>query len=532
VEPAFLIAALIGGLAAMAVRLPPLVGFLAAGFVLRAMDYENTETLQTLADLGVTVLLFTIGLKLNIRTLSRAEVWGTASVHMVASTGLIVGILAAIKLLGLSMLAATDGAGILIIAFALSFSSTVFAVKVLEDRGEARSLYGRISIGILVMQDIFAVIFLVVATAELPSPYALLLIGLIPLAPVLRHVLQRVGRGEMQVLLGVAMALVLGYTLFEQVGIKGDLGALILGMLLAPSPAAESLSKSLFAVKELLLVGFFLSIGLTAVPTLQTFGMAVLVVVLVPVKAALFMAIFAGFKLRWRTATLASLSLATFSEFGLIVESVAADKGWLDEQWLVVLSMAIAMSFVWASIGNARNETIYAKFTRRLSAQDPKRLHPRDQPIQIGDAQAVVIGMGRVGEGAYERLSAVYGLRVLGIESNDEKVRELRERGIRVVEGDADDTDFWDKLCLTHAVELIVLAMPHHQGNGYALDELQKRQFGGRTAAVVQHRDQIDKMRERGADAVFHVYAEAGQALADNLAEVAGLRPSDSPPAS
>jgi predicted Kef-type K+ transport protein len=279
---------------------------------------------------------------------------------------------------------------LVLIGFALSFSSSVFAVKILEERGESRSLYGRVAIGVLIMQDIFAVIFLTASTAELPSPFALLLVFLIPLAPFLQRLLARIGHGEMQVLFGVVLALVVGYALFEALGIKGDLGALIIGMLLAPHPAAEALSKSLFNIKEIFLVGFFLSIGLTALPTVESVVMALILVVLIPVKSVLYEAIFARFRLRRRTATLATLSLSNFSEFGLIVAVVAASQAWLSDDWLVVLSLSVAISFVVAAVLNTRNESVYRRVERRLPAQHEEKLHPDDRPIELGDARAVV----------------------------------------------------------------------------------------------------------------------------------------------
>jgi predicted Kef-type K+ transport protein len=105
VESAYLLAPFIGGMAAMAVRLPPLVGFLAAGFMLNAMGYGRTEAIDTIADLGVTLLLFTIGLKLNVRTLLRREVWGSATLHMAASTLILMGALALVKLTGMALVA-------------------------------------------------------------------------------------------------------------------------------------------------------------------------------------------------------------------------------------------------------------------------------------------------------------------------------------------------------------------------------------------------------------------------------------------
>ncbi|MBB1251815.1 cation:proton antiporter family protein [Streptomyces alkaliterrae] len=524
-EPAYLLAPFVGGLLAMAIRLPPLVGFLAAGFALKAMGYGSVPALETIADLGVTLLLFTIGLKLNVRTLLRKEVWGSATLHMVASTGVFVGALALLKALGFSLLAGAGLQSFAVIAFALSFSSTVFAVKVLEERSESRSLYGRTAIGVLIMQDIFAVVFLTASTGKVPSPWALGLVLLIPLSAVLRRLLPRVGHGEMQILFGVVLALVLGYALFEQLGMKGDLGALIIGMLLAPHPSAAGLSKSLFNMKELFLVGFFVSIGLTALPSWDMVGLALLLVALVPLKSLLFLLIFSGFRLRKRTSFLATLSLSNFSEFGLIVAVVAAAQGWVTDEWLVVLSLAVALSFVLAAVFNSRSRPLYTRVEPRMRDRDVAQLHPDDRPIEIGRSQVVVLGMGRVGRGAYDRLTDAYGLDVLGVDTDVDKVTDLQQAGYSVLEGDATDEDFWEKLTLAEHVELVVLAMPHHAGNFFALEQLRHQEFRGRIAAAVTHFEEIEPLERRGAHAVFHLYEEAGTALADSAAEVAGLAP-------
>ena len=152
---------------------------------------------------------------------------------------------------------------LLLLSFALSFSSTVFAVKTLQEKGEMNATYGTIAIGILVMQDIFAVIFLTASTGKIPHWYAIILFALPLLRPLFYKVLDWVGHGEMLVLFGIFFALVVGAGLFKFVGMKPDLGALILGMLLAGHSKASELSKALFNLKELLLVCFFLNIGLS-----------------------------------------------------------------------------------------------------------------------------------------------------------------------------------------------------------------------------------------------------------------------------
>ena len=123
------------------------------------------------------------------------------------------------------------------------------------------SLHGRIAIGILIVQDLAAVLFLAITTGQTPSYWAILLVAMLfPLQPVLKLLLQRVGRGELLVLYGFLLALG-GAEAFEFVGLKGDLGALVVGVLIANHAKAEEMAKIMLGFKDLFLLGFFLSIG-------------------------------------------------------------------------------------------------------------------------------------------------------------------------------------------------------------------------------------------------------------------------------
>ena len=259
-DVAWIALAFVLGWSSRSIGLPPLVGFLAAGFLLNLHGTVSGEMLEKLSDLGITLLLFLVGLKLDLRTIARPQVWAVASVHMsivVLVLGTAIHVLA---LLGASFLTGIDFPRALLIAFALSFSSTVFVVKVLEARGETASLHGRIAVGILIVQDVAAVVFLALAAGEWPTVRALLLLLLIPLRPLLTLVLERVGHGELLVLYGFLLALG-GAEAFELVGLKGDLGALVLGVLIASHDRADELAKTMLGFKDLFLVGFFLSIG-------------------------------------------------------------------------------------------------------------------------------------------------------------------------------------------------------------------------------------------------------------------------------
>ncbi|MBE9567951.1 MAG: cation:proton antiporter, partial [Proteobacteria bacterium] len=323
--------ALVFGLAASSISLPPMIGYLTAGFVLSAMGLHSDETLKAVADIGVTLLLFSIGLKLNVRDLLRAEIWAVSVVHMLI-TIVVFGVLVfALSFSGLQDFAGLSVFDSVIIAFALSFSSTVFAVKILEEKAEMSSLHGKIAIGILIMQDLFAVIFLTVSSGKVPSYWALLLLLLIPARPYLLALIRRAGHGELLILCGMILAFG-GALLFELVGIKADLGALLVGVLLSGNKKSEKLAKSLLAFKEIFLVAFFLSIGFNGAPTLAAFGIAVVLAVLMVGKSVLFYHLLTFFKLRARTSFLSSLALSNYSEFGLIVGAIGVSNGWMNNE--------------------------------------------------------------------------------------------------------------------------------------------------------------------------------------------------------
>lgn len=517
-----LAAALGAGMVASLLRLPPLVGFLTAGFALNAAGVEAPPLLDVVADLGVTLLLFGIGLKLDVRVLVRREVWLTAISHMGVTSVVAAGYLGVIGVIGVGLLADQEWQTLLLVGFALSFSSTVFVVKMLDDRGTTTSLSGRSAIGILVVQDLAAVVFLAVTHDDPPSPWAAGLVLLVPAAFLVRPLLARLGHAELRPLFGLVAALVPGYALFEAVGLKGDLGALLIGVLLAPHPGSGDLSKSLFAVKELLLVGFFLSIGFTGLPDVEHLVIAALLLLLLPLKLFGFAVLMWAHGLRRRTSLRTATILGNFSEFGLIVAVAAGAR--LDDDWLAVLATTVAASFLVSAVVG-RNPDAFVELARRLLPdRPPERMHADDRPIDVGDAQAVVLGMGRVGRAAYERLSSEYGLRVVGVESLPSRQAKLEDDGLNVVLGDATDPEFWARMH-PHHVELAVLAMPFHNSNIIALRKLEESEFGGTVALVAQYDEDLQEARDLGAHTGFQLYDGVGAELADLGATRAGLRP-------
>lgn len=512
-----IVAAFVLGFLLKQMGMPPLLGFLAAGFVLNILGLEGGENLLELADAGILLLLFSIGLKVRVKSLLKPEIWAVASVHMIATVALLGFFIYLLSYTALSAFAGMDWQIAFLIAFALSFSSTVFTVKVMEEKGEMNSKHGKIAIGILILQDFFAVIFLAFSSGKVPSPWAICLIGLLLLRKPILALMTRSGHGELLVLLGLIIP-VAGASLFELVGLKPDLGALLIGMLLAGHPKTSELAKAILNFKDFLLVGFFLTIGLSGLPSLATLGVAMLLVLAVPVKVALFYLLLTRFKLRARTSTLSSLSLATYSEFGLIIGALGASKGWLSTEWLVIFALSLSLTFILASPLNNASYALYSRFHQFLQRFETKERLPDDMLVAVGDVNGVVFGMGRVGAAAYESLSKRYGKKVIGMDSDIERVKEHQKKGSNVILADATDYDFWERVQIQGSmIRMVMLTMPNFEANLYAARRIHAICPDIRIAAVVAFDDQIEVLREAGVHMVFNVHKEAGTGFADHV---------------
>ena len=517
-DPLWVVAAFVFGAASSRIGLPPLVGYLIAGFVLNSLGVEGGEALGKIADAGVTLLLFSIGLKLKLKSLAKPEVWAGATIHMLITVA-VFGV--GIWLLGVSGMRyfpLLNWQTAILIAFALSFSSTVFAVKVLEGKKEMASRHAASAIGILIMQDIIAVVFLAASAEKFPSPWAAVLaVSLFVIRPLLARFMVRCGHGELLMLFGILMTTA-GYSSFEMVELKGDLGALVFGMLLASHPKASELANGLLSFKDLFLVGFFLNIGISGSPTPGGLVIAFLLALAVPFKAGLFFGILTRFKLRARTSILASLSLANYSEFGLIVGSVGVASGWLSSDWLIIIAIALSITFILAAPLNSAAHIIYARISGHLKLFETAERLPEDKPIKTGDAEVVIIGMGGVGTSAYDEMRRRYGDVVIGLDFSAETVEQHRKLGRNVVYGDAEDSDFWERVEPAKSrIDLVMLALPDPKASIFAIRQMAQRGYQAQITASVRYEDEIRILKEEGIHAAYSLYEEAGVGFADHV---------------
>lgn len=514
-----IIIAFLFGFLAKQINLPPLVGFLTAGFVLNYFDVEASDRLHQLSEVGIILLLFSIGLKVQLKKLFEPQVWAVATLHMLCVVILFGLGIFGLSLMGFGYFADLDLSTSIVLAFALSFSSTVFAVKILEEKGELNAKHGRLAIGILIMQDLFAVIFITISKGELPSILALGLLVLLALRKPLNYIIDKSGHGELLVLLACILPIA-GAGIFEYVGLKPDLGALILGMLLAGHHKTDELAKAMFGFKDLFLVGFFLTIGMAEFPQMQMFWTSCFLVLLIPIKVVLFYLLLTKFALRARTSLLTSLKLANYSEFGLIVGAVGVSAGWFGSQWLVIIAVSLSLSMVVASPVATFATDIYSRYHTWLKRFESEKRLPGDALIDIGDASVVVLGMGRIGSGAYESLCQHYGKKVIGVDFDDSQVQQHAQDGKFVIQGDAVDYDFWQRGVLkTGQVKLVLLTMSH-PANMAAAVRINNSPHSCTLAAITRYDDEVQELKNAGVDLVFNVFAEAGTGFSDHVCAI------------
>lgn len=394
IEAGWMTLALCLGLLSYALGLPPLVGHLVAGFLasflaqVYGIQDTGQQVLGHLSDIGVLLLLFAIGLKLDFKSLLRSHVLGTGLIHFFVSTLSLY--------LGLQIFLPIGVQEGLLLAAALSFSSTVLSAKVLESKRELKAYHGRLAIGVLILQDLIALVLMIVLA---PGPSELSFwsfsVFLLPLLrPLLFKVMDICREDELLLMFGAFLALALGGVGFKALGLSSELGALVFGVLVGPHKKSIHLEKLLWGLKEIFLIAFFLEIGLKGVPQLEDFRFAFFLLLVLPLKGVLFFLLFTSFKLRPRTSFLSSLSLTAYSEFALIVSSVVL------ESWLTPLALCVALSFIISAPFNKNCHHLYERLYSKLRFFEKETRHPDERPIQLGDARVLIMEMGRTGSAA------------------------------------------------------------------------------------------------------------------------------------
>jgi Kef-type K+ transport system membrane component KefB len=521
------------GFIALVLKQPLIVAFVAVGILagptwLRLITAG--EALELLASMGIALLLFVVGLRLDvqvIRALGRVSVLtGVGQMLFVSIVGFVI-----CRMLGFSL------AHALYIAVALTFSSTIIVVKLLSDQREIDALHGRIAVGVLIVQDIAVILVMIglsafgdvagertlLAQALVFVGKAALVIGVIALLmrfvlPSLVNVLAR--SQELLVLAAVAWALALAAG-GDALGFSKEVGAFLAGVSLASTPFRDALGGRLASLRDFLLLFFFLSLGASLDLSLVGAGLGAAIVLSLFVlvsKPITVMAIMGVLGYRKRVAFLTGISLAQISEFSLILGALGLQLGHLDAETFGVITLVGLITITLSSYLILYSHAIYERLAPFLGFME--RSAPRREG---GEATAeawdcIVFGLGRYGSALARNLEQS-GLRVLGVDFDPEAVAAWSRQGRTARYGDGEDPEFAGTLPLETSA-CVVSSVPRLATNLTLLHALKQREYPGVIALTAHHRGDAETLEQAGASVVLRPFFDAAEQAAQNLADI------------
>ena len=547
---ALLVLAAAVGFVGLMLRQPLIVSFIAVGIIAGPSMLNiarSDEYIDLLAELGIAVLLFLVGLKLDlnlVRTLGPvALLTGLGQVAFTTVFGFLIG-------LGLGLDVVTS----FYIAVALTFSSTIIIVKLLSDKREIDSLHGRIALGFLIVQDIVVVLAMIALSAigvgaqgdaaltdilEVFGYGALMLVAIGLFIRYLANPLtERLSRApELMISFAIGWAALLA-ALGHYFGFGKELGGLLAGVSLASTPFREAIAARLSSLRDFLLLFFFIALGASLDMTVlgASVGPAVIFSLFVLIGNPLIvLAIMGAMGYRKRTGFLAGLTVAQISEFSLIFMAMGVTIGHVGEQALGLVTLVGLITIAASTYMITYSHQLYRIVEPVLGPFERRKAGAHEDAWQPGDENydAIVFGLGRYGSAIAAELDAA-GMKVLGVDFNPVAIREVRQKGLDALFGDATDPEFIAHLPLP-GVGWAVSAVPEHD-TGVTHDDprrslvhgLRAAGFEGRMAVAVHSDRHAEALRNAGADLVLMPYRDAASQAASLV--LGRGKPAEPPP--
>lgn len=533
-----LVIAAVAGAIAVSLKQPLLIAYIVVGIAVGPAGFALVsahDQIEVLAQVGVAVLLFVVGLKLD---LTRVRDIGPVAL----ATGL--GQLAFTIVFGFLIILAL-GKGLveaLYVAVALTFSSTIIIVKLLSDKGELDALHGRIAIGFLIVQDI-AVVLAMMAMSALGADadasgwvVALSLVGRITAAAVLMFVLMRyvlpdlvhrIARSQ-ELLLIFAIAWGTGLAaLGEWIGFSKEAGAFLAGFSLASTAYREVISARLTGIRDFLLLFFFIHLG--AELDLSTLGAEVWPAIWLSLfvligNPLIVMAIMGAMGYRKRTGFLAGLTVAQISEFSIVFVAMGISLGHVGVEALGLTTLVGLITITLSTYMILYSHTLYRILVPLLGVFERRRPYREiagdDSVADEAQPEVLVIGLGRYGLRLARRLRDE-GLRVIGVDCDPDVVRRLSEAGrsdtgLTVRFGDGHDAAFLDSLPM-EGLQWAISTLPDLDSNRVLLYALAERRFAGEIAIVARDDAQGAQLWQMGAPVILYPFRDAVDFAADNI---------------
>ncbi len=527
-----LAAAAIGALSVW-LKQPLILGYILVG-VLAGPSISGWVTardqVDLLARMGIAILLFVVGLKLDlhlIRTLGPVAL--ATGLGQVLFTS-VIGYFLAIAL-GFPPVVA------IYVAVALTFSSTIIIVKLLSDKRELDMLHGRIAVGFLIIQDIVVILMMIGLSAYgqagisdrltgtllsllLKGATFLVGIGLLMryvLPPLLHHLARSL---ELLMLFSIAWAVSFAI-LSESIGLSKEVGAFLAGVSLASTRYREAIGARLMSLRDFLLLFFFIDLGarLDLGSLGGQIGPAIVFSLFVLIGNPLIVMVIMGIMgYRRRTGFLAGLTVAQISEFSLVLGALGVSIGHIDNETLGLITLVGLITIGLSTYMILYSHILYNRMARWLSIFErrfPYREEQEEGTTAVPSVDVILFGLGRYGTNLARNLIQ-RGVKTLGVDINSKTVTEWNGHGMQALYGDAEDPEFPGTLPLQEA-KWIVSTIPQREVNLTLLDSLHHYGYAGQKAVTAHHPRDAEMLRESGADLILFPFVDAAKEAAEML---------------
>jgi Kef-type K+ transport system membrane component KefB len=527
-----LVAAAAGALVVW-LRQPLIMGYILAGLVLgpSVLGWITIQDqVDLLAKMGIAILLFVVGLKLDlhlIRTVGPvALATGLGQVFFTS----VVGYFLALPL-GLHPVAA------LYVAVALTFSSTIIVVKLLSDKREIDALHGRIAVGFLIVQDIIVVLVMIGLSAfgaagaseEVGQTLLLLLLKglgfiaciILLMRYVLPRLLHQLSRSlELLVLFSIAWAVLLAI-LGDTLGFSKEVGAFLAGISLASTRYREAIGARLVSLRDFLLLFFFIDLGarlnLGQLGTQIGPGIVLSLFVLIG-NPIIVMVIMGVMGYRKRTGFLAGLTVAQISEFSLILAALGVSLGHIENEVVGLITLVGLITIGLSTYLILYSQPLYSLLSPWLKLFErkiPQREKEEIPPESSAEGNVILFGLGRYGNNIAQNLRQL-GMNVIGVDFDSKAVSAWRKQGLTAHYGDAEAPEFPATVPLNQA-HWVVSTIPQLDINLSLLDSLRHYGFSGRKALTAHTSRDAEILKESGADLILVPFADAAKEAAEML---------------
>lgn len=496
-------------------RQPLIVGYILAGII--AGPYvlnliHSTESIELFSKIGITVLLFIVGLSLSPKVIK-----DVGKVSLVTGLGQV--IFTSVIGFAIALLLGIDRIAALYISIALTFSSTIIILKLLSDKGDVHKLYGKISIGFLLVQDIVATIILLLVSSlagstEVNIGQALLFlfvkaIGVgIVIFIISTYIVPKISKfvaSSAELLFLFSLTWGLGFAaLFYLLGLSIEIGALVAGVMLSVTPFSYEIGSRLKPLRDFFIVLFFVLLGsqmvISNVENLIIPAVVLSAFVLIgnPIIVVVLMNLM-GYKRK--TGFLAGLTVAQISEFSLILAALGFSVGHLNQEMLSLITLVGLITIAGSTYFILYSDKLYALTQDGLRLLELKKSKSNALVPEDEEYDAVLFGYDRVGSD-FVQLFKKLDMEYVVIDNNPDAIKKLEDSHIHHKFGDASDTEFLEELKLS-SVELVISTIPDHKTNVFLAQKIKQRHK--RTLFVTISRDakEAKELYDVGADYVI-----------------------------